>query len=885
MGHATFGKYVLLRKLATGGMGEVFLAKQVGPSGFEKLLVIKRILAHHHDKHEYLNMFLSEARLVAYLTHSNIIQIHEMGQIDGDYFIAMEYVRGKSLRDIIDSLRAQNVQLPLSYAVDLAIKLCDGLGYSHSARDIRGRPMNIIHRDINPHNVLISYNGDLKLIDFGIAKSEMTSVHTATGTIKGKFVYMSPEQSAADPIDQRSDIFSLGIVLYEMVVLENPFVRQNVVLSLEAIQRHPVAAPETKRPDAGPLARVLERALQKSPEDRYQSCEEMRDDLRNLLRTGQVTPPEKDLSVFLSELFSEDIEEEDRLLAEADQATTPAPDQIVMMPPSRPSASSADQETKAGRPPPSDTPNPITAAPFSDEEPTLAGDPDSFAARSRRHSGIGGEPTGQVMTLIPPEDIAPGTGEEFGVDLDEEPNTRKDRVPSNAPAAASLLPPPEATADMPLPRPPSLSSDMPAPVGAFQEPLTPSRAPLEATKELPLGRRRAVPDTPVSMRTPTPSGRLRALDPPRDPSVSLPAYAGPWRRSMVIAAALVFLLTAVAGYWVTRSLTNRNGAQRGISRAVPATEPLRRATEPAVVPAPDPTPVEGVAEAKAPAPEPAKPKVTAGKDDATALTTSRAERRRLKRERRKAAREAARQRKEARAEKRREERAAKLAALAARARAASAAIAEDEGAAKPKKRRRRRKKAPKATPPPAPAADGAASEPDEKTEPAPKTPRQAPAPKTSPKPAPDASPAPAPKPEKKKAAPKPEEAEPERTQPASGRLGILTLRASVGMTVEHRGRAAGSAPSSLIVRKDAGKIVLTGDEFAYSVEVTYRVQDDGLVVSIESSPWAIVKHNGISLGKTPQGPVPAGRKHRFSLLRPGQSKPFVVSLVWNRSAQ
>lgn len=200
---ATFGKYVLLRKLATGGMGEVFLAKQVGPSGFEKLLVIKRILAQHHDKHEYLNMFLSEARLVAYLTHSNIIQIHEMGQIDGDYFIAMEYVRGKSLRDIIDTMRTTGRQMPLPYVIDLAIKLCDGLGYSHEARDIRARPMNIIHRDINPHNVLISYGGDLKIIDFGIAKSEMTSVHTATGTIKGKFVYMSPEQSAADPIDRR----------------------------------------------------------------------------------------------------------------------------------------------------------------------------------------------------------------------------------------------------------------------------------------------------------------------------------------------------------------------------------------------------------------------------------------------------------------------------------------------------------------------------------------------------------------------------------------------------------------------------------------------------------------------------------------------------------
>ena len=324
-GQATFGKYVLLRKLATGGMGEVFLAKQVGPSGFEKLLVIKRILAHHHEKREYLDMFLSEARLVARLTHSNIIQIHEMGQIDGDFFIAMEYLRGKALRDIIDMLRIKGKHLPLSYVVDLAIKLCDGLGYAHAAKDIRGRPMNVIHRDVNPHNVLISYNGDLKLIDFGIAKSEMASVHTATGTIKGKFVYMSPEQSAADPIDNRSDIFSLGIVLYEMTTLENPFVRQNVVLSLEAIQRHDVPLPSQRRPGVEALDAVLQKALEKRPEDRYDTCEQMRDDLRDLLRSGAVKPEERDLSLFMADLFEAEIEEEDRLLAEADRATSPDP--------------------------------------------------------------------------------------------------------------------------------------------------------------------------------------------------------------------------------------------------------------------------------------------------------------------------------------------------------------------------------------------------------------------------------------------------------------------------------------------------------------------------------------------------------------------------------
>jgi serine/threonine protein kinase len=197
---STFGKYVLLRKLASGGMGEVFLAKQRRAFGLREAARHQanplapprqaRLPRHVLER--------GEAGRAPQRTH-NIIQIHEMGQIDGDYFIAMEYVRGRVPARHHRRAARRGKQLPLAYVIDLAIKLCDGLGFAHQARDIRGRPMNIVHRDINPHNVLVSYAGDLKIIDFGIAKSEMTSVHTATGTIKGKFVYMSPEQSAADP--------------------------------------------------------------------------------------------------------------------------------------------------------------------------------------------------------------------------------------------------------------------------------------------------------------------------------------------------------------------------------------------------------------------------------------------------------------------------------------------------------------------------------------------------------------------------------------------------------------------------------------------------------------------------------------------------------------
>lgn len=357
----TFGKYLLLKKLASGGMGEVFLAKQSLPGGESRLVVIKRILAHHLEKPDYLDMFFSEARLVARLSHKHIIRIHEMGEIEGDHYIAMEYVWGQSLRDMLDRLRQRNQPMSMAHVVDLGIMLADGLGYAHQACDLEGMPMHIVHRDINPHNVLLSYSGDLKLIDFGIAKSEMAAVRTATGTIKGKFVYMSPEQSAADPIDLRSDIFSLGIVLYEAATLENPFVRQNVVLSLEAIQRQEVSLVSKRREDASPLDLILKRALMKDPNERYQTAFEMRDELMAVRRGLTASAAQTDLGDFLRTLFKSEMAEEARFL----DGGRPAP--ALGMPRQR--AAKVD--------------------PF-DEEPTLHGDESDMAVQSRMMSVVPG---------------------------------------------------------------------------------------------------------------------------------------------------------------------------------------------------------------------------------------------------------------------------------------------------------------------------------------------------------------------------------------------------------------------------------------------------------------------------------------------------------------
>jgi len=260
-----FGRYRLVQRLASGGMGELFVALDPG----DRLCVLKRMLAQHLDKPDFVQMFLAEARLLQRLRHPHIVDVFEVGEVAGQPFFSMEWVRGRSLRDLVDELARSGKALPTRHVVEVGLQLLRGLHHAHQARDDDGRPMGIVHRDINPHNVLIGWDGQVKLIDFGIAKSDVSGFHTAVGTIKGKFSYMSPEQSAADPIDARSDLFSVGIVLYEALTLENPFARPNVVLALEAIQLHPVSPPSSIRADAAPLDDVLTRALEKNPDLRF----------------------------------------------------------------------------------------------------------------------------------------------------------------------------------------------------------------------------------------------------------------------------------------------------------------------------------------------------------------------------------------------------------------------------------------------------------------------------------------------------------------------------------------------------------------------------------------------------------------------------------------
>jgi len=320
----TFGAYTLLRRLAFGGMGEVFLARRdanieatlgVKAPGLARLVVIKRILGHMRRDEKHRRMFIDEARLQTALSSAHIVQVHDVGEIDGQVFLAMEHVHGPSWRALIDRCRKLKQHLSVPHVVEMMIQACDGLSYAHNLVDAStGLPLRIVHRDINPHNILVTYDGVVKVIDFGIAKSELREQQTETGTIKGKFAYMSPEQSAAEPLDGRSDLFAMGICLYELLTLTNPFKKGNIVLSLEAIQKLEPKPVGVLRPGAAVFQPLVERMLRKDPDDRFSDCAEVAATLRQLRQDGLTPEPKQSLQAWLRDLFAAEIQSHMRVL-------------------------------------------------------------------------------------------------------------------------------------------------------------------------------------------------------------------------------------------------------------------------------------------------------------------------------------------------------------------------------------------------------------------------------------------------------------------------------------------------------------------------------------------------------------------------------------------
>ncbi len=279
------GKYQLVRRLATGGMAEVFLAKAAGPMGFEKELVVKRILPHLAEDPRFVEMFLSEAKLAARLNHGNVVQIFDFGEQDNSYFIAMEYLEGLNLKAL--SQRAFQRGAPISFPLVARIVslTCEGLAYAHELLDPEsGQPLGFIHRDISTDNILVSLTGGVKVVDFGIAKAANIGQQTQGGVLKGKLSYMPPEYLMGLPIDSRADIYALGVVLYELVTGRKPFVAETEVLLAQLIVHSSPPEVRTLRPDApATLAQIIERALHKQREARYESCRQMQADLERFL--------------------------------------------------------------------------------------------------------------------------------------------------------------------------------------------------------------------------------------------------------------------------------------------------------------------------------------------------------------------------------------------------------------------------------------------------------------------------------------------------------------------------------------------------------------------------------------------------------------------------
>jgi serine/threonine protein kinase len=328
-----FGEYKILKKIATGGMAEVFLAKRVGMKGFEKLLAIKRIHPQFSENEEFIAMFIDEAKLAAKLNHRNIVQIYDFGNQQDSYYIAMEYIFGKDLRSILKKSKERGEHFPLAQCAYIITEAAKGLEYAHTLKDHFGKSLQIIHRDISPQNILISYEGEVMLADFGIAKAASKSTETRAGVLKGKILYMSPEQAWGKPIDRRSDLYSLGVLLYEMVTNRKIFDADSEFSMLEKVRNAEVGFP----PDVFEnlpknFLHIIKKALEKNQDRRYQSAHEMRVDLENYLITTQERLNEKIIADYLKKLFKEEIEEERKILTESTEILIEKPVPVEPIP-------------------------------------------------------------------------------------------------------------------------------------------------------------------------------------------------------------------------------------------------------------------------------------------------------------------------------------------------------------------------------------------------------------------------------------------------------------------------------------------------------------------------------------------------------------------------
>ena len=304
-----FGKYILLDRLASGGMAEVFRAKVTGAEDFQRLVAIKCMLPTLARDPQFATMFVDEAKLASQLSHANIVQIHELGKIDERLYIVMELINGHDLRHIIRTAKKKNLPIPFGFTAYVINRAAEGLDYAHSKTGMTGDPLNLIHRDISPQNILVSYDGGVKIVDFGIAKAEHRRTETNAGVLKGKFSYMAPEQVMGANLDKRSDIFALGIVLFELLTQKRLFHGKTDVAIMDRVRNAAVPKLVDVMPSAPPeFEDVIERALARNPTDRYANAMEMAEALQPILIETRSIFGGKQASEFMKVLYETELE-------------------------------------------------------------------------------------------------------------------------------------------------------------------------------------------------------------------------------------------------------------------------------------------------------------------------------------------------------------------------------------------------------------------------------------------------------------------------------------------------------------------------------------------------------------------------------------------------
>ncbi len=356
-----FGKYLLLEKLASGGMAEVYLSKSTGAEGVNKFVAIKRILPQFSDNAEFIDMFKEEAKITVNLNHSNVVSIYDFGIERKQFFLVMEYVEGKNLRQVLNEMKKTTTQFTIEQIVYMSKEIAAGLDHAHRCIDgTSGKPLNITHRDMSPQNVMVSYEGEVKIIDFGIAKAENQIEATKVGTLKGKYGYMSPEQAEGQIVDLRTDIFSLGIILWELLANDRLFTSNSEAAILRKIRDCQIPSIRKLNPSVPvELERIVNKALAKDKNLRYQTAAALHRDLNRFLNTAYPEFSPHDFSVFMKNTFSDAFLSQRKKLVEFSkvQSASPAVDNDSTVVTQTDARSSADSVARMANPPPTSKDN------------------------------------------------------------------------------------------------------------------------------------------------------------------------------------------------------------------------------------------------------------------------------------------------------------------------------------------------------------------------------------------------------------------------------------------------------------------------------------------------------------------------------------------------